>query len=188
MIVSIIIPAYNEELRIEHTLKMIAAFPFGLGVDLELIVVDDASSDQTSMIVKKFAQTHPQVKLLQADVNRGKGFAVRWGMCEACGDYLLFVDADNSTPIEEVQKLLPLVMRGDCDIAIGSRGLKESLVKMKQSWIRHRMGKIFNIFVRVLCSKGFMILSAALSVLVKRQRKLSLPYSALIALLLMLKF
>jgi dolichyl-phosphate beta-glucosyltransferase len=155
MIVSIIIPAYNEELRIEHTLKKVFANDFLSSLDLEIIVVDDASSDQTALIVKNIAQAYPCVKLLQGDINRGKGFSVRKGMLKARGDYLVFIDADNSTPIEEIQKLLPLVMKGDCDIAIGSRGLKESKIKVRQAWVRRNMGKTFNLFVRCLLLKDF---------------------------------
>jgi dolichyl-phosphate beta-glucosyltransferase len=155
MLVSVIIPAYNEESRIEHTLENILVFPFWSSAELEILVVDDASRDQTSNIVKAFAHNDSRVRLLRGEVNRGKGFSVRRGMQEARGDYLLFADADNSTPIEEIQKLLPLVKSGVCDIAIGSRGLKESQVRIKQSWIRQHMGKMFNVFVRCLLLKDF---------------------------------
>jgi dolichyl-phosphate beta-glucosyltransferase len=153
--ISIIIPAYNEELRIEKTLRNVLHFPFWSSVGLELIVVDDASKDKTPKIVETFMCDYPCVKLLRGEVNRGKGFSVRRGMQEAQGDYLFFVDADGSTPIEEIQKLLPLVMSGVCDIAIGSRGLKESDVRIKQNWVRQSMGKVFNLFVRFSLLKEF---------------------------------
>jgi len=155
MMISVVIPAYNEEARIGKTLSHILSFPFWSIVDLELIVVDDASQDQTSDIVKTFMRDYPCIKLLREGINGGKGFAVRRGMQEAHGNYCLFADADNSTPIEEIQKLLPWVENGVCDVAIGSRGLRESDIRIKQSWIRQHMGKIFNVFVRYLLLKEF---------------------------------
>lgn len=152
---SVIIPAYNEESRITDTLKEILAFPLWKTMELELIVVDDASRDRTPEIVRTLMVHDPRVKLLRGEVNRGKGFSVHRGMQEARGDHCLFVDADNSTPISEVQKLLPWVTSGAYDIAIGSRGLKSSQIKVKQGWVRRRMGKTFNWFVRWLLLKDF---------------------------------
>ncbi len=155
MMISIVIPAYNEQARIEHTLKKISCLSLWSSVDLEIIVVDDASKDRTAQIVQDFARYDPRVRLFSCKVNQGKGHAVRLGMQEARGDYRLFADADNSTPIEEIQKLLPLVQRGVCDVAIASRALKGSDVRVKQSWIRQHMGKTFNFFVRSLLLKDF---------------------------------
>ena len=153
MTISIIIPAYNEQARIERTLRKILDFPLWSSVDLELIVVDDASKDKTAQVVQDVARQDPRIKLLSYKANRGKGYAVRLGMQEAGGDYRLFADADNSTPIEELQKLLPLIQTGICDVSIASRALKGSDIRVKQSWTRQHMGKIFNFFVRLLLLK-----------------------------------
>jgi dolichyl-phosphate beta-glucosyltransferase len=97
---SIVIPAYNEELRITSTLEEIFAYLAQQTYTAEIIVVDDGSDDRTSQIVAPFCGTVPPVHLLQNSAgNRGKGFSVRNGFLHARGEYLLFSDADLSTPM-----------------------------------------------------------------------------------------
>lgn len=141
---SVVIPAYNEEKRIGRTLVAIRKFLQEKHWDYELIVVDDGSSDQTAHIVKHaFSGVHDRHRLISNERNRGKGYSVRRGMLEANGEFILFTDADLSTPIEEVVKLLDSLLNG-FDLAIGSRALHGSQVEVHQNFIREMMGKIFN--------------------------------------------
>lgn len=117
--VSIVIPTYNEEVRIVPTIGAIASHVSGLGFPWELIVSDDGSKDATVSIVEDLGFVN--LRVLRAPQNQGKGAAVRRGMLAAQGDYVLFDDADNSTPIEELGKLLAKVEGEGYDIAVGSR-------------------------------------------------------------------
>lgn len=116
---SVVIPAYNEEQRIVPTIGAIASHVSSLGFPWELIVADDGSKDKTVAMVEElgFANLH----VLRTPKNGGKGSAVRRGMLAARGKYVLFDDADNSTPIEEVGRLLAKLSKDGYDIAIGSR-------------------------------------------------------------------
>ena len=147
---SIIIPAYNEEARIASTLETILCNAEGSDRRVEIIIVDDHSQDNTEQIIKHFVKNSTVVKYIRNSHNRGKGYSVKQGVLVAQGDYILFTDADNSTPIEEVEKLLFLIQAGRCDIAIGSRALALSKIEIKQPFYRMAMGKIFNIFVRMI--------------------------------------
>lgn len=151
--ISIVIPAYNEDLRIQPTLEKVFAYCKDRFRDFEIIVVDDGSSDNTSSLVKNLGQHLENISLIHYSKNTGKGFAVRKGVLSARGDLLLISDADLSTPIEELEKLVPFIQT-DYDIAIGSRGLRESEIVQRQPWYRETMGKIFNVFVRMLAVGG----------------------------------
>jgi dolichyl-phosphate beta-glucosyltransferase len=152
-VLSTIIPAYNESERIIATIGMIASHLSDLGVPWELIIADDGSSDDTVKIVEglEFAN----LTVLKNTRNGGKGRAVQRGMLAARGEYLLFVDADNSTPIEEVSKLLVKVTSEDYDMAVGSRavqgaeeGKKSILRRFLSGGLRWIVGNIFQIGVR----------------------------------------
>lgn len=116
---SIVIPAYNEAVRIVPTIGAIASHVSTLGFPWELIVADDGSKDSTPAICEQLGLAN--LRVLRAPQNGGKGSAVRRGMLAAEGRYVLFADADNSTPIEEVSRLLAKLEGGAYDIAIGSR-------------------------------------------------------------------
>jgi dolichyl-phosphate beta-glucosyltransferase len=146
---SIVIPAYNEAQRISITLYEILTYLAQQPYTAEIIVVDDGSQDATAEIVASFSCHSASVLLLQNGQNRGKGFSVRQGFLHARGAYLLFSDADLSTPIEEVEKLLE-ALSASCDIAIASRALPESRVERHQPWYRESMGRLFNVLVRTL--------------------------------------
>lgn len=151
--ISVVIPAYNEAERIDKTLSLIESF-FQERNDLkEIIVVDDGSSDSTSDIVQERATRLPYLKLVCNSQNQGKGFSVREGILRTSGDVVLFSDADLSTPIEELDKLLPWLDSG-YEIVIGSRGLKESGILVHQPFYREYMGKIFNLWVRLIAIPG----------------------------------
>ncbi len=104
---SIIIPAYNEELRLPATLSQIAAYIRSSKRAIEVIVVDDGSRDNTVAVAEQFRSEIPTLRVVSNGENRGKGYSVRHGMQVARGDIVLFTDADLSAPIEEVEKLLP---------------------------------------------------------------------------------
>jgi len=153
---SLIVPAYNEEKRLPATLERIAQYLNTRDFSYELLVVDDGSRDATRKVVLDFAKDKNWVRLIQYDdekgrpVNRGKGYAVRQGVLASAGRDVLFSDADLSTPIEEIEKLLPPIARGECDIAVASRALPESQLSVHQPFYREWMGRSFNKFVRAV--------------------------------------
>ena len=120
---SIIIPAYNESARLGATLDRVLGYVSARQWNAELVVVNDGSRDGTADMVRRYADSHAGVRLLENPGNRGKGYSVRNGMLNASGDVLLFSDADLSAPIEESARLFSAIESGS-DIAIGSRWLK----------------------------------------------------------------
>lgn len=144
---TIIIPAYNEERRLPVTLPRVAAFASTRGYPVEVLVVDNASTDNTYGIAREFAVEYPCIRLLSQPV-RGKGAAVRKGMLEGRGEYLFICDADLAMPIEQVERFLP-PMLSDYDVAIASREAPGA-VRYHEPWYRHVMGRIFNMLVRLL--------------------------------------
>lgn len=148
---SVVVPAYNEESRLPQTLQRVSEYLTEQSYPSEVVVVDDGSRDQTADIVKAFATTHPNVQLIQND-HRGKGYAVRSGALQARGEVVLFFDADSSTPIEDVEKLLPWFDRG-YGIVIGSRE-GAGAHRISEPFYRHVMGRVFNSLVRLLTVHG----------------------------------
>jgi len=143
---TIVIPAYNENRRIVPTLD--AVLKAAHMAELEVIVVDDGSADDTAGAVQPFARTHPQVHVIRYEQNRGKGHAVRTGMLAAKGRVVLFADADGSTPMTELSKVLGPIEAGEADVAIGSRSLPDSDRAKRQPMQRHFMGWVFRQLVR----------------------------------------
>lgn len=150
---SIIIPAFNEADRIEATLDRMTTYLDRQAYKSEVLVIVDGSTDQSISRVSRAALWRQYIQLLDNRVNRGKGYAVRRGMLTARGQVLLFCDADLSTPIDQVERLLKALDEG-YDVAIGSRGLRESEIKVPQPWWRTLMGRVFNRLVQVLLLKG----------------------------------
>ena len=145
---SIIIPAYNEELRLPATLSSIAAYTRSSKRNIEVIVVDDGSRDKTVAVAEQFRNEIPSLRVVSNGENRGKGYSVRHGMQEARGEIVLFTDADLSAPIEEVEKLLPAMKTND--VAIGSRAMDRSQISVHESPFREFAGIIFNKIVRLI--------------------------------------
>ncbi len=150
MKLSLIIPAYNEAERIANPLTKAIHYLDENFDDYELIVVDDGSKDNTVEIVKNIDS---RVKVLEQKQNKGKGAAVRRGMLEATGDFRIFTDADFSTPVTEVKKVIDF-LEGDTDVFIGSRALDHSMVKKHQPFYREFMGKVFNKIVQIVILWG----------------------------------
>ncbi|MDP8298569.1 MAG: glycosyltransferase family 2 protein [Candidatus Tantalella remota] len=155
MLLSIVIPAYNEEKRITRTLDRVYDFMKEKDYDYEVIVVDDGSSDDTLIkVAESCFSADNRLRVIRNGENRGKGFSVKKGVLGSKGEYVLFSDADMSTPIEEVDKLFEVIKEG-YDIAIGSRSISGSDVKVRQPWYREKMGRVFNCFVRLFLLSGF---------------------------------
>ena len=150
---SVVIPAYNEEGRIGASLTEALAYLDAQDYRYEVLIVDDGSSDNTRAVALAAAAGRPNVQFLHYDGNRGKGYAVRYGMMRAVGDYVLFSDADLSTPIAEVEKLYTRLRTG-FEIAIGSRDVADSKLEKRQSILREMGGKLFNRFVQLLAVPG----------------------------------
>jgi glycosyltransferase involved in cell wall biosynthesis len=149
---SVVIPAYNEEKRLPGTLRRVGEWIEGQSLHFsELIVVDDGSSDKTVRVVEECAG----VRLLRNPGNRGKGYAVRNGMLEALGDWILYTDADLSTPIEEAGNLYRAAIESSAAIAIGSRAIDRSLVSVHQSGFREWGGRAFNVVMRLVTGLKF---------------------------------
>lgn len=122
------------------------------GHDAEVVVVDDGSSDGTARVAESFSGRG--VRTLRTPGNRGKGHAVRSGMLEAGRSFVLFSDADLSTPIEELEKLAAPVLAGRAQIAFGSRAVAGSVIEVSQPLYRVAMGKTFNLMVRAIALRG----------------------------------
>jgi dolichyl-phosphate beta-glucosyltransferase len=159
---SVIIPAYNEERRIAASLQRLTEYLPTLEGRYEILVVDDGSTDGTGTIVEQFTASRPSgdprvpaIELLNNGRNRGKGFSLKHGVLMAKGEHLLLSDADFSTPIEELPRLLRPVTGGECEIAIGSRGLPDSRVEIHQPAWREMMGRFFNRLVRGITGLPF---------------------------------
>lgn len=147
---SLIIPTFNEEQRIGKSLASAIEYFEKQDYSYEIIVVDDGSKDKTETEVGKFPTS---VLFLNQKQNFGKGAAIRRGMLEASGEIRIFSDADFSTPIYEVPKLIEKINSG-ADICIGSRALDYSMIKKHQPFYREFMGKTFNKFVQAMFFKG----------------------------------
>jgi len=154
-VLSVVIPAYNEGRVLRASLERIHTYLSGRSEPFEILPVDDGSSDDTAAVAAAFASDHPECRPLRNQENRGKGYSVRHGFAEARGRYVLFTDADLSTPIEEATKILTHLER-DYDMVIGSRDLPDSDVRVHQPWYRETMGRIFNRIVRLLVVRGFV--------------------------------
>ena len=148
---SIIVPAYNEENRLPDSLLQIIQFVRQQDYSIEVIVVDDGSTDRTADLVTEFQKQAEFITLIPVE-HGGKGHAVKSGMTQAHGEYLFLCDSDLSMPIEEVTKFLPPALDG-YDVAIASREI-EGAHRYNEPGYRHLMGRVFNLIVRLLAVHG----------------------------------
>lgn len=153
MKLSVVIPAFNEARRLPVTLAYISEYLEETKLDAEIIVVDDGSTDGTVPAVRLQPGTGMPPKIVGFEGNRGKGAAVREGMLAATGDYVLFMDADNSTHVTEVDKLLKVAKQGT-PVVIGSRYIEKESVKIKQPWYRIGISRIGNVLIRLIVLPG----------------------------------
>jgi dolichyl-phosphate beta-glucosyltransferase len=151
---SIVIPSFNEELRLPVTLADISSYIRASKRETEVIVVDDGSTDRTGDIASSFRREIQRLRVIRNEQNRGKGYSVRRGMLEARGRIVLFTDADLSAPIDEADKLIAAL--ADHDVAIGSRALNRKLISVRQSVFRENAGIIFNLIVRAILRLPFV--------------------------------
>lgn len=149
MKLSIVVPAYNETQRIVPTLESIFAWARAQPWDFEVVVVDDGSSDGTAELVATRFTAEPHLRVLAYTPNRGKGHAVRHGLRHAHGEWVLFSDADLSTPIEQLEPMLAAGERG-ADVVIASRAVGGAEIRERQPFYREAGGKLFNRLVRLL--------------------------------------
>lgn len=137
---SLIIPAYNEVRRLGKTLDRVLEYREQAGKDMEILVINDGSTDGTGDLVR---EKYPAVEVLENPGNRGKGYSVRHGLQKGRGEWILFSDADLSTPIEEMEHFEECLRNG-ADMVIASRALPDSVLEVPQPWWREKAGRIFN--------------------------------------------
>ena len=146
---SVIIPSYNEEKRLPATLFDIDKYLSLQNYEYEILVVDDGSKDKTIDVVNGMVSKIKNLKVLSYGENKGKGYAVKFGMLKSQGEYRLFTDADNSTTIDQVEKMWPYFKDG-YDVVIGSRDVKGAVLDPPQPMHRRILGEVFGLFTKVL--------------------------------------
>jgi len=154
---SIVVPAYNEGLRLAKSLRTIVTYLNDNLPESELIIVDDGSVDDTAQVAgKELADSgNVHTSVISYKSNLGKGRAVRLGLQASRAEIALFTDTDLSTPITEAPKLIDPISHGECDVAFGSRALDRSLIGVHQSWRREQGGRMFNLAVRLATGLPF---------------------------------
>jgi len=155
--ISIVIPAFNESERLGAPVRKVLAYLAEYQPNGEVIVVDDGSSDDTAAVAEGAFSEFPTIasQVVRYEVNRGKGFAVRTGLKAAAADVALFSDADLSSPIEEMPKLIQPIQRDEFDVTFGSRALDRSLIGTHQPWQREQGGRIVNLIIRTMSGLDF---------------------------------
>jgi dolichyl-phosphate beta-glucosyltransferase len=155
--VSIVVPAFEEQERLGDSLVKIAEYMRSGKPRPEIIVVDDGSKDRTADVGREALSGFPDIEsnVIRYEQNRGKGYAVKTGLLAAKANFALFSDADLSTPIEEMPKLVEPLRAGEFDVTFGSRALDRSLIGTHQPWRREQGGKVFNLVVRTLTGLPF---------------------------------
>ena len=150
-LLSLILPAYNEEKRLDECMAKVAGYLASRNDPIEVILVENGSSDRTYEMACGYAERYPWLKVLQ-EKKPGKGNAVRRGMLEARGKYRMFADVDFSMPVSEVDHFIPPTLSG-YQVAIGSREVKGA-VRYNEPPRRHFTGRVFNLIVRILAVPG----------------------------------
>jgi dolichyl-phosphate beta-glucosyltransferase len=153
---SIIVPAFNEESRLPESLTKLLTWIKSAGLEfVEILVVDDGSTDGTAALVERMSASIPAIRLLRNGENRGKGYSVKNGMAHLNGEWALVTDADLSAPIEEISKLYEAAIRTKSQIAIGSRALNRKLIGQRQPLGREYAGRVFNSVMRFVTGLPF---------------------------------
>ena len=153
---SVVIPCFNEEARVGATIRATLDYLEKNSPESELLIVNDGSTDTTSAIARETIANSPvQAQLLENFPNRGKGHAVRKGLLAARKPIGLFFDADLSTPLSEIPKVIEPIAAGEVDLAFGSRALDRRLIGRHQPWLREQGGRVFNLLVRLTSGLPF---------------------------------
>jgi len=155
--ISIVIPAFEEDARVGESIQKIFSYLRSNSINAELIVVDDGSRDRTADVAREaFSDAGDiEARVIRYEENRGKGFAVKTGLLAAKADVAIFSDADLSSPIDEMPKLIDPIRKGEYDLTFGSRALDRTLIGTHQPWRREQGGKVFNLVVRTLTGMPF---------------------------------
>jgi dolichyl-phosphate beta-glucosyltransferase len=153
---AVVIPAYNEAARLGRSLTTVLEFLNQCGPS-EVIVVDDGSNDGTADVAERSLRIAGQVAatVLRVERNRGKGYALRSGLLAAQAPLALFMDADLSTPLAEVPRIVNPILLDEADVVIGSRALDRSLTFIRQPWWRETGGRLFNLAIRAATGLRF---------------------------------
>ena len=177
---SIVIPSYNEEQRIGRSLDDVLGFLATQPFTAEVIVVDDGSSDDTAERVSErmsaYRAAGHELRVLTNNPNRGKGYSVKRGLTDACGEIVLFTDADLSSPITEAPKLIDPIAEGRADVTLGSRALNRELIGVHQPRMRELGGTVFNLCMRTITGLKFKDTQCGFKAF---RRKAALPVFAL---------
>ncbi len=159
-LLSIIIPAYNEKKRLQPTFEQLELFLSQKPFPVEVIFIDDGSTDDTQTIITQHIAKKPNYTLLKQPRNMGKGAAIQRCMLAAKGDLRLFTDADLSTPLKETDKFILMIQNSQnsktIDVVIGSRRLKGARIEKRQPFYREGAGRLFSLLVRWFLLKGFL--------------------------------
>jgi len=155
MKLSVIIPAYNEEKRLPKTLKETDEYLRNQNYDYEIIVVNDGSKDGTAKVVKDLQSQIINLRLIDRKENKGKGYSVKEGMLSAQGEYRIFMDADNSTTIDQIEKMWPWFEKG-YEIVIGSRSIKGAILDPPQPFYRRLVGEFFKYVRMIICDLWYL--------------------------------
>lgn len=175
---SVVIPAYNEQSRLPSTLKAVKSYLQAQAFPWEILVVDDGSRDRTAAEVTAVHVLDSRIQLLQYGKNRGKGFAVRYGMTRARGQYRLFMDADNSTTVDHFEKFLPY-LRAGFDVVIGSRDVPGADIAVHQAWYKEKLGDLGNLWIQFWAVPGIHDTQAGFKVFTAKASDAVFPYLTL---------
>ena len=150
-----VIPVYNEEKRLPKTLDESLGYLKKSKLSHEILIVDDGSKDLTLEKVEYFRKKGGSraIRVLKQEVNQGKGAAVKRGALEAQGEIILYMDADNATPLDQFERFRPQFNKGT-DVVVGSRAIDRSMVKVHQPIYREAMGRFFNVLVQLAATPG----------------------------------
>ncbi len=177
MRLSIIVPAYNEEKNLFKNINGFNKYLSQQKYDYEIIIVNDGSTDNTWQIASELANKNNKIKLINIKKNKGKGAAVRQGLLSASGEYRLFLDADNATSIDHIEKVWPY-FKEDYDIVIGSRSPKDAKnakqVLPQPIWKKF-LGICGNYIIRLLAIKGIYDTQCGFKAFTKRAVKKIIP-------------
>ncbi len=174
---SVIIPVYNEEKRVSKTLEAAFKYLKAKRIKAEILIVDDGSSDETLKVVGKFKSKNASgqvLKVLKQSTNRGKGAAVKAGTLAARGEIVLYMDADNATPLSEFEKFKPAFKKG-MDVIVGSRAVDRTQVKVRQPLYREVIGRIGNVIIQLLLIPGISDTQCGFKAFTKKAAKSIFP-------------